>query len=79
MSGYPSVSHLPNALHQLLEHQAQSQPDKEFLRLDGRCWTFRELDQHALLIAHAHDESQESRVARRGLYRSDMGLRESQH
>ena len=53
MSCYPNVSHLPNAIHQLLEQQAQSQPDKEFLRIDGRCWTFRELNMHALVIAHA--------------------------
>jgi crotonobetaine/carnitine-CoA ligase len=66
MPAGPASSNLPGALHQLLERQALAQPDQEFVSADGRTWTYRQLDQHATLVARA--------LSRRGIGRGDRVL-----
>jgi len=59
-------ANLPGTLHELLERQARARPDQEFVRSDGRVWTYRQLDQHARMVARA--------LSRRGIGRGDRVL-----
>lgn len=57
------LPNLPPSLHRLLEERAARTPDRTFVLLEGRWWTYRELDLHSRAAARE--------LARLGVRRGD--------